>query len=190
MSAYDPKRTLVSSTLTQEDISGGIRNAGKVASMVARTLQDPAMGDEPLHSADICERPAAAVVHDIELEPGNVIRSCTGRIADRLAYHGAAVHVLPGQTGVMPPDRLVVEDQRCDRLPEDPSLPSLPALRVDMSLHPFTRAGNREFNTFLWMPASGARAGDIVLVDLTMFTTLFGGGESLDRFWNNLATRT
>jgi hypothetical protein len=40
------------------------------------------------------------------------------------------------------------------------------------------------------MPPSGTRAGDIVLVDLTMFTTLFGGAESLDRFWTNLATRT
>jgi hypothetical protein len=67
MSAYDPNRTLVSSTLAQEDISGGIRDAGKVASMVARALQDPAMGVEPLHSGDICKRPAAAVVHDIEL---------------------------------------------------------------------------------------------------------------------------
>jgi hypothetical protein len=120
MSSDDPKGTLVSSTLAQEDISGGIRNAGKVASMVARTLQDPAMGVEPLHSADICERPAAAVVHDVELEPGNVICSRAGRIADRLASHGAAVRVLPGRTGVMPPDRLVVEYQRCDRLPEDP----------------------------------------------------------------------
>jgi hypothetical protein len=61
---------------------------------------------------------------------------------------------------------------------------------IDMSHpHPFTEAGNREFNTFLWMPPSGARAGDIVLVDLTIFTTLFGGTESLDRFWSNLATR-
>src|SRR5262249_55373741 len=56
--------------------------------------------------------------------------------------------------------------------------------------HPFTEAGNREFNSFLWMPPSGTRAGDIVLVDLTIFTTLFGGTESLDRFWTNLATRT
>jgi hypothetical protein len=62
---------------------------------------------------------------------------------------------------------------------------------VDMSHpHPFTEAGNREFNTFLWMPPSGTRAGDIVLADVTFFTTLFGSGESLDRFWNNLATRT
>ena len=62
---------------------------------------------------------------------------------------------------------------------------------VDMTHpHPFTEAGNREFNTFLWMPPSGTRAGDILVADLTIFTTLFGGTDSLDRFWNNLATRT
>ena len=61
---------------------------------------------------------------------------------------------------------------------------------IDMSRpHPFTEAGNPEFNSFLWMPPSGARAGDILLVDLTIFTTLFGGTDSLDRFWSNLATR-
>ena len=61
---------------------------------------------------------------------------------------------------------------------------------VDMTHpHPFTEAGNREFNTFLWMPPNGTRAGDILLADLTIFTTLFGGTDSLDRFWNNLATR-
>ena len=62
---------------------------------------------------------------------------------------------------------------------------------IDMSRpHPFTAAGNREFNTFLWMPPNGTRGGDILIADLTMFTTLFGGAESLDRFWTNLATRT
>jgi hypothetical protein len=61
---------------------------------------------------------------------------------------------------------------------------------IDMSKpHPFTNEGNREFNAFLWMPPSGTRAGDILLADLTIFTTLFGGDESLDRFWTNIATR-
>ena len=60
---------------------------------------------------------------------------------------------------------------------------------IDMSRpHPFTEAGNREFNTFIWMPPSGARAGDILLADSTIFTTLFGGVESLENFWKNLAT--
>jgi hypothetical protein len=53
--------------------------------------------------------------------------------------------------------------------------------------HPFTEAGNKEFNMFLWMPASGKRAGDVLLADSTIFTTLFGGDESLERFWKNLA---
>jgi hypothetical protein len=53
--------------------------------------------------------------------------------------------------------------------------------------HPFTAAGNTEFNGLLWMPPNAQRAGDIVLVDSTHFTTLFGGTESLENFWRNLA---
>jgi len=59
---------------------------------------------------------------------------------------------------------------------------------IDMSRpHPFTNAGNREFNMLLWMPPEGNRAGDIVFADSTIFTTLFGGTESLENFWKNLA---
>jgi hypothetical protein len=58
---------------------------------------------------------------------------------------------------------------------------------IDMSKpHPFTQAGNREFNCFIWMPPSANRAGDILLADSTIFTTLFGGTDSLERFWKNL----
>src|SRR5437588_615405 len=53
--------------------------------------------------------------------------------------------------------------------------------------HPFTAAGNMEFNCLLWMPPNQQRAGDIVLVDSTNFTTLFGGTESLQNFWKNFA---
>jgi hypothetical protein len=61
---------------------------------------------------------------------------------------------------------------------------------IDVSRpHPFTQAGNREFNMFLWMPPSGERAGDIIFADSTIFTTLFGGDESLQRFWKNIATK-
>lgn len=59
---------------------------------------------------------------------------------------------------------------------------------IDMSRpHPFTEAGNSEFNNFLWMPPDANRAGDILLADSTIFTTLFGGVESLENFWRNLA---
>jgi hypothetical protein len=59
---------------------------------------------------------------------------------------------------------------------------------IDLSRpHPFTEAGNREFNMFLWMPPNGNRAGDILFADSTIFTTLFGGDESLENFWTNLA---
>jgi hypothetical protein len=59
---------------------------------------------------------------------------------------------------------------------------------IDISRpHPFIEAGNREFNMLLWMPPEGERAGDIVFADSTIFTTLFGGTESLENFWRNLA---
>jgi hypothetical protein len=54
--------------------------------------------------------------------------------------------------------------------------------------HPFTADGNTEFNSCIWLPANGQRAGDILLADSTIFTTLFGGVESLESFWRNLAT--
>lgn len=53
--------------------------------------------------------------------------------------------------------------------------------------HPFTAEGNTEFNSFIWMPPAAKRAGDILLADSTIFTTLFGGVESLETFWKNLA---
>ncbi len=53
--------------------------------------------------------------------------------------------------------------------------------------HPFTTAGNTEFNCLLWMPPEKQRAGSIVLVDSTHFTTLFGVTESLKNFWRNIA---
>ncbi|WP_309382513.1 hypothetical protein [Paludisphaera borealis] len=59
---------------------------------------------------------------------------------------------------------------------------------IDLSRpHPFTAAGNREFNSFLWMPPQGGRGGDILLADSTIFTTLFGGTDSLGHFWRNMA---
>jgi hypothetical protein len=54
--------------------------------------------------------------------------------------------------------------------------------------HTFTAAGNEEFNCLLWMPPTEQRPGDIVLVDSTNFTTLFGGTDSLVNFWRNLAS--
>jgi hypothetical protein len=53
--------------------------------------------------------------------------------------------------------------------------------------HPFTQAGNTEFNALLWMPPTNQRSGNILLVDSTNFTTLFGGTDSLENFWRNLA---
>jgi hypothetical protein len=37
------------------------------------------------------------------------------------------------------------------------------------------------------MPPNGQRSGDILLIDSTHFTTLFGGTDSLRNLWHNLA---
>jgi hypothetical protein len=61
---------------------------------------------------------------------------------------------------------------------------------IDLSRpHPFTAAGNREFNSCVWMPPKGGRGGDILLADSTIFTTLFGGTDSLGHFWRNMANQ-
>lgn len=60
---------------------------------------------------------------------------------------------------------------------------------IDMSRpHPFTLAGNTEFNALVWMPPRGDRGGDVLVADSTVFSTLFGHDESLERFWRNIAT--
>ena len=72
---------------------------------------------------------------------------------------------------------------------ESPLIHVLTRQPIDLDRpHPFTATGNTEFNSFIWMPPSGDRAGDILLADSTIFTTLFGGVESLQTFWKNLAS--
>jgi hypothetical protein len=63
--------------------------------------------------------------------------------------------------------------------------------RQPMSLdrpHPLTQRGETEFNSFVWVPPAGDRAGDVLIADSTNFSTLFGLDESLERFWTNLVT--
>jgi hypothetical protein len=54
--------------------------------------------------------------------------------------------------------------------------------------HPFSDSGSREFNSLVWMPPGGKRSGEVLVCDSTTFSTLFGGTESIERFWKNLAT--
>jgi hypothetical protein len=73
--------------------------------------------------------------------------------------------------------------------PASDSVRVLGRQRIDPNRpHPFTAQGNTEFNALIWMPPAGPHAGDIVLVDSTNFTTLFGGTDSLKNFWRNIAT--
>lgn len=59
---------------------------------------------------------------------------------------------------------------------------------IDMDRpHPFTAAGNTELNSCIWLPPTADRAGDILMSDSTIFTTLFGGTDSLANYWRNIA---
>jgi hypothetical protein len=72
---------------------------------------------------------------------------------------------------------------------EDSGARALAMQPADLSRpHPFTDAGHREFNSLIWVPPKRDRAGDVLVADSTVFSTLFGGDESLERFWKNLAT--
>ncbi len=73
--------------------------------------------------------------------------------------------------------------------PESDGLRVLGRQRVDPNRpHRFTEAGNTEFNALIWMPPAAQRAGDIVLIDSTHFTTLLGGTDSLRNLCHDLAT--
>jgi hypothetical protein len=52
--------------------------------------------------------------------------------------------------------------------------------------HPFIEAGNRDFNSLVWLPPAGKRAGDVLVADSTIFSYLFGADEGLTRFWRNV----
>jgi hypothetical protein len=72
---------------------------------------------------------------------------------------------------------------------DDGSAHALGRQPIDMARpHPFTEAGNRAFNALVWAPPRGDRAGDVLVVDSTIFSSLFGAEASLERFWKNIAT--
>lgn len=55
------------------------------------------------------------------------------------------------------------------------------------SKHPFVEAGNRYFNALLWVIPNGNRAANMFICDATLWSAAFGGLESLEVFWQNLA---
>ena len=73
--------------------------------------------------------------------------------------------------------------------PESDALRVLGRQRVDPNRpHPVHRSGQHGVQRADLDAACGQRAGDIVLIDSTHFTTLFGGTDSLRNLWHNLAT--
>src|SRR5579872_6443707 len=75
----------------QKHIIGGVGNGAQRATLRARSGKRAAMGIDPLYGGRGCERTAAAMVDDVELEPGDVIGRCAWRGAGGLADDGAAI---------------------------------------------------------------------------------------------------
>jgi hypothetical protein len=53
--------------------------------------------------------------------------------------------------------------------------------------HPFVKEGNTSFNALLWAKPSGERKGSVFVCDATMWSSAFGGLQSLKTFWKNIA---
>ena len=71
---------------------------------------------------------------------------------------------------------------------DDPSVHVLARQPIDPDRpHPFTAAGNKEFNCLLWMPPKGDRAGNIVLLTRQTLRHSSAARDSLENFWRNLA---
>ena len=60
-------------------------------------------------------------------------------------------------------------------------------INPDAARHPFVEAGNRTFNALVWIAPEGSRAGNIFVCDATLWSSAFGGVQSLQNFWSNLA---
>ncbi len=60
-------------------------------------------------------------------------------------------------------------------------------INQNMPPHPLEETEDGYFNALLWIPPAGSRAGNVFVCDGTLFTSVFGGLESLKIFWQNLA---
>lgn len=55
------------------------------------------------------------------------------------------------------------------------------------SPHPFIKDRIDSFNALLWAPPEAGRGGHMFVCDATLWSSAFGGTESLIKFWRNLA---
>src|SRR5215831_17083367 len=81
-----------------------IRNAEVTTFAFARTRSNPALGVDAQNGRCMGQDSIAAMVDCIELEPGNIVRFCTGHTRDHFALDTAAVGKIPIRAGVVPLD--------------------------------------------------------------------------------------
>src|SRR6202042_3272859 len=114
MSAFTPPQEWsdlhIHLPLAQEYVVGRIGSRFERACPVAGALDLATLGIDPLHGADAAESAVAARGRHLKLQPRNIVCHHAGRAANDFADHGAAVHMLPVRSGIVPADRLAADD--------------------------------------------------------------------------------
>src|ERR1700722_843482 len=91
------------SVLTYEHVVRRIGNAQYAPRNFATSKRDPAFGVDALDGCHIGQDAVAAMLDDLELQQRNIVSGCAGRASNDLAFHAAAVEIIPIGAGVVPP---------------------------------------------------------------------------------------
>src|SRR3954454_18635094 len=106
MNSIVPSGYRAASALAQEHVVRGVGRVAIAAGLVALALELAARRVDSLHRGDAREDSGAASGGHSQLQPGDIVRRSTRRIADRLADNGAGVDMLPVWSVVVPADGL------------------------------------------------------------------------------------
>jgi hypothetical protein len=79
--------------------------------------------------------------------------------------------------------------ERCEEATEKLDILARQRVDPDAAPHPFTAAGRASFDSLL-QSRPGAFRGDVLVGDATLFTSTWGGVQSLTRLWTNLLKPT
>ena len=166
---------------------GPHHDVGFTADLQQRQMEYKHHGDELVPRQQRFGQYTRSLMKALDVPVHEPVRASAGRRPRHQADHAAHGQPGPGQARSarrghdvqLPPAPAPL----CGHRESGSSVHVLTRQPVDLERpHPFTAAGNREFNTCLWLPPKDARAGHILMADSTIFTTLFGGTESLANF--------
>src|SRR5437868_4406377 len=113
-------RTASTSALSQKDIIRRVGYAEEGARFVAWSARYATSGVDTLYVGHARKFSITALVHDIELEPRDIVLRRTRSTAGQFGVHYAPIDVLPAWTRVMAPNGATLEDKRGNRFTGPP----------------------------------------------------------------------